>query len=67
VQECLNDALNRYEATLRECARMSSWWDAMNCRFNAWNDYRRDVVLCRTAPLPEKPVVAPKLPSGPIA
>jgi hypothetical protein len=35
VQECINDAQNRYEATLRECARMNSWWDAMNCRLNA--------------------------------
>ena len=67
VQECINDAQNRYEATLRECARMNSWWDAMNCRLNAWSDYHRDQTLCYTAPLPEKPVVAPKLPSGPIA
>jgi ribulose kinase len=66
VQECLNDAQNRYEATLRECARMTSWWDQMACRFNAWNDYQRDRNLCYAAPLPEKPLVPPKTPRGPI-
>ena len=67
VQECINDAQNRYEATLRECARMNSWWDAMACRLKALNDYRRDHTLCTTDPLPEKPLVPPKTPRGPIA
>ncbi len=67
VQECLNDAQNRYEATLRECARMNSWWNELMCRLNALSDYHRDQTLCYTAPLPEKPVVWPPMPRGPIA
>ena len=67
VTECLAQAHDRYQATLRECARMTAWWDQIACRLNAWSDHQRDRNLCYAAPLPEKPVVAPKLPSGPIA
>jgi|688.fasta_scaffold1226693_2 hypothetical protein len=69
VQECLNQALDRYNSTVRECDRMANWWDRMACRMKALNDYYVDRNLCYTAPLPVHPMPAPavKPPSGLIA
>lgn len=69
LQDCLNDASNRYDAKVRECDRRSNWLDRLSCRIDALNAYYVDRNLCFTAPRPwmPQPVPAAKPPSGNIA
>jgi hypothetical protein len=53
--QCLTDAKNRFNATLRECDRLPNFLDRLNCRLKAFNDYLVDRQLCVDGNRPEKP------------
>jgi hypothetical protein len=58
LQQCLNMATARYNATIKDCNKLGLW-ERLSCYQTARSNYYLDRSMCYKSPLPVEPRAVP--------
>jgi hypothetical protein len=58
LQQCLNMATARYNATIKDCNKLGLW-ERLSCYQTARSNYYLDRNMCYKSPLPVQPLPSP--------